>query len=89
MPVFLFWFVIMLLIWLFLLGIARIASGHYSPTEIVLTLVMAIACLAGFVPAVRMLPPGRRCRGIALAVGFFVFQYCALWLTYLPFFPRG
>jgi hypothetical protein len=89
LPVFLFWFIIMFLIWLFLLGIARIASGHYSATEIALALVMAIACLAGFAPALRMMPPGRRGQGIALAVGFLVFQYCVLWLTYLPFFPRG
>jgi hypothetical protein len=89
LPVFLFWFLISLAIWLFLLGIARIASGHYSPTEVALTVVMAVAGIVGFMPAVRMLPPGHRVQGIALTVGFFIFQYGVLWFTYLPFFPHG
>ena len=46
-PVFAFWLFIMTLIWLFLLGIARIANGHYSPTEIAMTLVVGFACLVG------------------------------------------
>src|SRR5262245_58700583 len=37
-PIFLFWLFIMTLIWLFLLGWSRIASGTYSPTEIAMTL---------------------------------------------------
>lgn len=89
LPVFLFWFLISLAIWLFLLGIARIVSGHYSPTEVTLTVVMAVAGIVGFMPAVRMLPPGRRVQGIALAVVYFIFQYGVLWFTYLPFFPHG
>lgn len=89
LPVFLFWLLIDLAIWLFLLGIARIASGHYSPTEVTLTVLMAVAGIVGFMPAVRMLPPQRRVQGIALAFGFFVFQYGVLWFTYLPFFPHG
>src|SRR3989442_2183795 len=41
MPIFLFWFLIMLLIWLYLLGVSRVANGRYTPIEILLTLVMA------------------------------------------------
>ncbi len=52
-PVFVFWFVIMALIWLFLLGIARIASGTYSPTEIAMTVVVGLACLVGLVACAR------------------------------------
>src|SRR6266851_4721687 len=37
------WFLIMFLIWLFLLGLARIVTGHYTPAEIALTIVIAVA----------------------------------------------
>jgi|GEM_PF-6281042 len=59
-----------------------------DPNEVALTIVMALACLVGFLPAVRMLPPGRRAQEIALALVFFIFQYAALWFTYLPLFPH-
>jgi hypothetical protein len=88
-PLFLFWFLIMLAIWLFLLGVSRIVSGHYTPIEVALTVVMAVACLAGVMPAVRILPAGRRVQGVALSVAFAILQYGALWFTYLPFFPHG
>src|SRR5437867_13355632 len=39
-PCLLFWLTIMILIWLFLLGCARIVTGHFFPTEIAMTLVV-------------------------------------------------
>src|SRR5258707_1667842 len=44
LPCLIFWLVIMILIWLFLLGWARIVTGHYSPIEIAMTLVIGVAC---------------------------------------------
>ena len=52
-PVFAFWVFVMVMIWLFLLGIARIARGHYSPTEVAMTFVAGLACLVGLWAAVR------------------------------------
>ena len=52
-PVFAFWLFIMALIWLFLAGIARIVTGHYSPAEIAMTLVVGLACLVGLAAALR------------------------------------
>ena len=37
LPIFGFWTAIAVLIWLFLLGLSRFASGHYTPIEIALT----------------------------------------------------
>src|SRR5438105_8957088 len=34
LPCFIFWLAIMIAIWLFLLGWARIVTGHFFPTEI-------------------------------------------------------
>src|ERR1700722_13591744 len=46
-PCFLIWFILMTFIWLFLLGWARIISGHFSPVEIAMTLIVGAASLAG------------------------------------------
>src|SRR3954467_423017 len=40
LPCFVFWLAIMVFIWLFLLGWARIVSGHFFPTEVAMTLVV-------------------------------------------------
>ena len=42
-----FWLIVMVFIWLFLLGWARVLSGHFSPVEIAMTLVIGVACVAG------------------------------------------
>lgn len=47
LPCLVFWLAIVTFIWLFLLGWARILTGHYSPVEIAMTLVIGAACLAG------------------------------------------
>ena len=47
MPLLLFWLLIMALVWTFLLGWSRIVTGHYSPTEVGMTIVIGIACIAG------------------------------------------
>src|SRR5580698_703000 len=46
-PCFIIWFTLMTFIWLFLLGWARILSGHFSPTEIVLTVIVGAASVTG------------------------------------------
>jgi hypothetical protein len=53
LPCFIFWLAIMILIWLFLLGWARIVTGHYSPVEIAMTLIIGVACLAGIFVSLR------------------------------------
>lgn len=54
LPVFLFWLAVMTLIWLYLLGIARIVHGHFSDIEVAMTLVVAGASLLGLVAAVSV-----------------------------------
>jgi hypothetical protein len=60
LPVYAFWFLIVALIWLYLLGVARIANGHYSPTEVVMTVIVGAACVVGAVAAVGAGRSGRR-----------------------------
>jgi hypothetical protein len=47
LPLFLFWLTLMLFIWLYLLGIARIISGHFSPIEIAMTIIVGVASVTG------------------------------------------
>ena len=59
-PIFLFWLFIVVLIWLFLLGLSRIASGRYTPIEVVSTFLLAAFTIVGLtrvasVPAPRLM----------------------------------
>src|SRR5579863_2371727 len=47
LPCLIFWLAIMVFIWLFLLGWARIVSGHFSGVEVAMTVVIGIACVSG------------------------------------------
>src|SRR5262245_52885072 len=53
MAVFAFWLLIMLLIWLYLLGLANVISGRFAPVEVALTVVIGLACVAGLAALVR------------------------------------
>jgi len=52
--VFLFWLFIMALIWLYLLGIARVISGQFTRAEVALTLVIGLGSAVGLVAASRV-----------------------------------
>jgi hypothetical protein len=83
LPIFLFWILVVVLIWLFLLGLSRIASGHYTVIEIVSTFVMAACSVAGSVKCValgRSLPAGSR---VAAFLLFAALQVAAMWVSFL------
>jgi hypothetical protein len=52
-PICTFWLGVMINIWLFVLGIARIFSGTFSGVEIALTIVIAIASALGILSIVQ------------------------------------
>jgi hypothetical protein len=54
LPVCVFWFVLMIFIWLYLFGWARIVSGHFTGIEIAMTIIVAVASAFAFVQALRM-----------------------------------
>src|SRR5258708_12694235 len=53
LPLFLFWLLLMTLIWLYLLGVSSILSGHFSGLEIAMTIVVGTASLVGIAMCVR------------------------------------
>jgi hypothetical protein len=52
-PLFTFWLGLMILIWLFLLDVVRLISGHFTTTEIALTIVIALMSGLGLVSVAR------------------------------------
>jgi len=88
LPILAFWLFIMILIWLFLLGIARILTGHYSPTEIAMTITVGISCLLGMIVSVRG-PGGASWVSRFASFAFFLgLQSAALWMSLRPMFSR-
>src|SRR5580698_8357766 len=45
LPMFVFWLLLMSLIWAYLLGISHLLSGHFSPVEIAMTIIVGVASL--------------------------------------------
>lgn len=81
-----FWFFIMSLIWAFLLGLANVITGTFSPVEIALTVVIGGAALAGCIAACGARPqPAWPTRVAAFAVAA-ALQVGAMWLSLRPSF---
>jgi hypothetical protein len=87
-PIFVFWIGIVILIWLFLLGLSRVASGQYTSAEIFLTFVMAACSLAGLLRSIslgRSLPVRARAGMVLLFGGL---QVAAMWISFLKAFAN-
>ncbi|MGA2170707.1 MAG: hypothetical protein ABSG62_21160 [Terracidiphilus sp.] len=82
LPCLLFWLGVMVLIWLFLLGWAHVVSGHFSPVEIAMTLIVGVASATGFVLCLRRVRWSAP--GFALIVLFGMLQFLAFWISLLP-----
>ena len=85
LPCFIFWLVIMAFIWLFLLGWARILTGHYSPVEVAMTLVIGAACLYGIVVSLRWRTAARPIVALGVAALFAALQLLAFRLSLIPY----
>ena len=81
LPLFAFWFVLMTLIWLFLLGITKVLTGHFTPVEIALTIVIGVCCLGGFAAALGDFKSRARVTPLLVFVAFLGLQAGALWIS--------
>jgi len=87
-PMFLFWLGIMILIWLFLLGWAHIVSGHFSPVEILMTLIIGTASVLGIVSCVRDAGRAKAIVAVAAVVLGAALQLIAFQVSRLPGIAR-
>ena len=85
LPCLIFWLGIVIFIWLFLLGWARILTGHYSPTEILMTLIIGAACLFGIVASIRWRTRLRPLPVIASIALSAILQLVAFRVSLLPY----
>ena len=84
LPCFVFWLAVMVAIWLFLLGWARVLSGHFSPVEIAMTVVIGIASLCGIAASLRWRTAVRPLTAAGVALLFAVLQLAAFRLSTIP-----
>ena len=87
LPIFVLWLLIMVAIWLFLLGLARVVTGHFTTAETVLTIVIGLSSLWGMVAVLRR-PRARPLPAIVFFILFAVLQWAGLWLSIRPAFAR-
>ena len=82
LPIFAFWTFAVVMIWLFLLGLAGLASGRYSLTEVAATVVMAGCSLFGGMNAIQLGRSLRPVRKILVFVLFLVLQLVVMWISF-------
>jgi len=84
LPCFMIWLLLMTLIWLYLLGWARVISGHFTSVEVVLTVIIGGASFAGLLIDSRWRTNLTWSRALSTAAFFAVFQLAALRISFLP-----
>ena len=88
MPLFAVWFTLMTLIWLFLLGIAKVLSGHFTPVEIAMTVAIGVCCLGGFSTALRDYKGRSIITPLLVFIAFLGLQAGAVWISMQPQFAK-
>ncbi len=83
-PLFLFWLALMSLIWLYLLGISHILSGHFSPLEVAMTILVGAASLAGLAACFRVKHWPSVASSAVLFVVLAAIQWGCFWVSFLP-----
>lgn len=83
-PVFAFWLLIMVLIWLHLLGLANVVTGKFTHTEVILTVVIGLACVVGSAATARKTTRSAGWSGVIAFLIFGVLQVGAMWLSLQP-----
>lgn len=84
LPCLFFWLLVMIFIWLFLFGWARIITGTFSPTETAMTVIVGLASLAGILKAFNTKTGIAWWKAIAVMVAIEVLQVVALRISLLP-----
>jgi hypothetical protein len=87
-PLFAFWFLVMGAIWLFLLGLARIFTGRFTPVEVALTIVIGAASLLGLFAALKRGSTAGPVARLATIGVFALLQCAAMWLSTQPFITQ-
>src|SRR5215469_1260940 len=82
-PMFVLWLLIMIAIWLFLLGWARIVTGTFSAVEIAMTIVIGAACVAGLWACRGVVFPNRALAAAGIFAASAAAQLVAMKLSFI------
>ena len=82
-PIFALWIFIVVLIWAYLLGLAKVITGQFEPVEIICTIFMGGFSAVGIVKAISLGRPFQA-RLLGLFVVFAALQVVALQVSFLP-----
>jgi hypothetical protein len=88
LPCLIFWLTVMILIWLFLLGWARIITGHFSPTEVAMTLIVGAGAIVGLLAGARWRTSVRPLMAFSIFCLFGAFQFLAFRISLIPSIAR-
>jgi len=88
LPIFLIWLFLMILIWLYLLGIAKVISGTFSATEVALTIAIGISSVVGTVAIFRARQTATWATRLLAFLVVAAFQVGALWISFQPAIAR-
>lgn len=75
------WLFFMGLIWLYLAGVQTAFTGNFTPIEIVLTVLIGIACVAGIIAANNVEQAMGRVRRLMIVATFIGLQLAVMWLS--------
>ena len=84
LPLFVFWLLIMVGIWLHLLGIADVITGQFRVSEIVLTVAIGVSCAAGIVAVLRHESGSTGLARLLAVLVLGSLQVGAMWLSLQP-----
>jgi len=84
MPILAFWLLIMILIWLTVTRVAKVVSGRFTTSEVILTVVMGVACAVGLLASWRLPRDQGRVMGLATFVIFGALQVGVMLLSFTP-----
>jgi hypothetical protein len=84
LPLFSFWLALMVFIWLYLLGIATLVSGHFTLLEIAMTIIVGMASAAGIWAFIRLRSFVAAWRATALFLIFAGLQLACFRVSLLP-----
>jgi len=85
LPCLIFWLLIMIFIWLFLLGWARIVTGHFPPIEIAMTIMVGLGSILGLATCLRWRTAVRPAAAAITFVLFAALQILAMRLSLMPY----
>jgi hypothetical protein len=88
LPLMIFWLAVMTFIWLFLLGWARIVTGHFFPTEIAMTVAIGVASVTALAVSAGWKTHTRPLAALGVAGLMAVFQLIAFRFSFIPYIAR-